>query len=120
MCRHWLGYAGSLYCQLGHREVARSEHHEPGKPGSRFGEALSLDGTAPLRLVLSGPGYFGTLRKRGVPFHDNVGADNETLVRDKRGDATVLESEQGSVGADTAAGGDLRAGTDRTQRGSGC
>lgn len=26
-------YAGSLYCQLGHREVARSEHHEPGKPG---------------------------------------------------------------------------------------
>lgn len=49
-----------------------------------------------------------------------TGADNETLVRDKRGDATVLESEQGSVGADTAAGGDLRAGTDRTQRGSGC
>lgn len=41
--------------------------------GSPSREALSLDGVAPLRLVLSGPGHIGARRERGVPFHDNVG-----------------------------------------------
>lgn len=112
-----LGYTGSVYHNVVHRQITGPERNESGHCAR---QTLSLDGFACLRLVLPSPSYFGSLRERGVPLHDNVGADNEALVRDERGNSAIQESEQSVAGSDTAPRGDLRAGSNRADRGSGC
>lgn len=88
-----LGYASPLYRHVGYRQVVGSQRHEPSKPGSRTGQALSLDGIARLRLVLPSTRHFGPLRQRRFSLHDHVGADNEAVVSDERRNAAISEGE---------------------------
>lgn len=56
-------------------------------------EALPLDDTASVRLVLSSVRYNSSSGEHGVSFHDYAGADNEALVVQQRGNAAISESQ---------------------------